>query len=74
MAAEAEELATINPRVARDQRRDEMYFAWRTARLAQNAGIKRQNEITKTSIDLHVVGGPTGNSDVRGKLVTDSIH
>ncbi len=53
-AEEAEELATINPRVARDQRRDEMYFAWRTARLAQNAEIKRQNEITKTRIDLQV--------------------
>ena len=31
-----------------------MYFAWRTARLAQNAEIKRQNEITKTRIDLQV--------------------
>ena len=53
-AEEAQELAAIKPRVARDQRRDEMFFAWRTARLAENAEIKRQNEITKTRIDLQV--------------------
>ena len=51
---QAAELATINQRAPRDARRDEMFFAWRAARLIENAEIKRQNEITKTRIDLKV--------------------
>ena len=51
---QAAELATINQRAPRDARRDEMFFAWRAARLVENAEIKRQNEITKTRIDLKV--------------------
>ena len=51
---EAAELATINQRDPRDARRDEMFFAWRAARLVENAEIKRQNEIIKTRIDLEV--------------------
>ena len=48
----AAELAAISQRGPRSVRRDEMFFAWRAARLAENAEIKRQNEIVKTRIDL----------------------
>ena len=56
---EAAELAAINQRGPRSVRRDEMFFAWRAARLAANAEIKRQNEIVKTRIDLEVKEGGT---------------
>ena len=51
---EAAELAAINQTGPRSARRDEMFFAWRAARLAANFEIKRQNEIVKTRIDLEV--------------------
>ena len=53
-AEQTAELNTINPRVARDARRNEMYLTWRHAQLEENARRKALNEVAKTKIDLEV--------------------
>ncbi len=53
-AEQVAELNTINPRVAREARKTEMYLAWRHLQLEENARRKALNEVAKTKIDLEV--------------------
>ena len=53
-AEQTVELNAINPRVARDARRNEIYLAWRHVQLEENARRKDLNEVAKTKIDLEV--------------------
>ena len=48
------ELNTINQRVVREARRNEMYLDWRHFQLEENARRKALNEVAKTKIDLEV--------------------
>ena len=53
-AEEQAELNTINPRVARDARRNALYLEWRHVQLEENARRKALNAVAKTKIDLEV--------------------
>ena len=53
---------------AKKEAKDEMFFAWRAARVEENARIKRLNEMTKTRLDL-AVKDQRERKDTIGKIM-----